>query len=335
MKFLGIDGGGTSTEFIIVDNLGNILGYTIKSTLHHKQSSFIEFENILIDGITELIDSLNISIDDIDYTVLGIPGYGEYVSEIPKINKIINRIIKNNYKIVNDSEIAWAGSLLCEPGINIVSGTGSIGYGVDKNDKNSRSGGWGPYIGDEGSAYWLGKKIIENFTRVSDGRIEKNQLYYDTKEYLKIEEDMEILSIIVEEYNMDRIKIANLSKIINISLDKNDIRAIEIVKEAAYELSLLVKSIYNELDYAKNDIINISYSGGIFNIGEDILNPFEKYILEIDSRMKLVKPKLSPVLGSVFYAYKQLEFNIDESIINNFIKSNEKLKENSDEYNIK
>ncbi len=80
------------------------------------------------------------------------------------MNIIIKQIFKNSkYEIANDAKVGWAGSLACKPGINIVSGTGSIAYGIDNNENSLRIGGWGPNIGDEGSAFWLGKKCFRNF----------------------------------------------------------------------------------------------------------------------------------------------------------------------------
>ena len=48
----------------------------------------------------------------------------------------------------------------CSEGINIVAGTGSIAFGKNKYGETARSGGWGPVIGDDGSAHWIGLKVI-------------------------------------------------------------------------------------------------------------------------------------------------------------------------------
>ena len=60
------------------------------------------------------------------------------------------------YRCGNDMVCAWAGSLGGEDGINIVAGTGSIGYG-ERAGASARAGGWGEVFGDEGSAYWIAR----------------------------------------------------------------------------------------------------------------------------------------------------------------------------------
>ncbi len=80
------------------------------------------------------------------------------------------------YRCGNDMVCAWAGSLGGEDGINIVAGTGSIGYG-ERRGRSARAGGWGEVFGDEGSAYWIAVQGLNVFTRMSDGRLPKGSLY--------------------------------------------------------------------------------------------------------------------------------------------------------------
>jgi N-acetylglucosamine kinase-like BadF-type ATPase len=76
----------------------------------------------------------------------------------------------------NDMICGWAGSLGCEDGINIVAGTGSIGYG-ERQGESARVGGWGEAFGDEGSAHWIAIQGLALFSRMSDGRMARGPLY--------------------------------------------------------------------------------------------------------------------------------------------------------------
>ena len=96
--------------------------------------------------------------------------------------------------------------------------------------------------------------------------------------------------------------------------DKN---AIKIFEDAAYELSLLVKMIVNELDFDKE--ILVSYSGGVFNSKEMILKPLRKELL--DFNVKLIKPVLGPDEGACLLAYKLAGNTVTEDFIENLSKS--------------
>ena len=157
LKFLRINGGGTKTDFLVIDDKGKVLAYTSMPTCHYIQTSLDNFESVIRNGIEKSIKVDWLSPSQIDYTFAGIPGYGEIEKDMEVLNSIVGKALSSsNYKCGNDSEAAWAGSLACQPGVIIVAGTGAIGFGVDANGNMARASGWGPFCGDEGSAYWLG-----------------------------------------------------------------------------------------------------------------------------------------------------------------------------------
>ena len=96
--------------------------------------------------------------------------------------------------------MGWAGSLLCNPGINIVAGTGSIAFGKNAKGETARCGGWSEWFSDEGSGYWLGMKCVQMFSRQSDGRDERGPLYNIFKNQLKLTADEDIIDLFEKEY---------------------------------------------------------------------------------------------------------------------------------------
>lgn len=55
-------------------------------------------------------------------------------------------------------------------GVVLISGTGSIAYGRNAEGDESRAGGWGWLIGDEGSAVWVGLEGLRAASHHVDGR---------------------------------------------------------------------------------------------------------------------------------------------------------------------
>lgn len=108
MKFLGIDGGGTKTEFLMIDESGKILGHTIKPTCHYKQTSLENFKVVIEDGVVEICNQVDISPSEIDYSFVGIPGYGEISDDVKVLESIVGEILSSkNYSCGNDSVVAW------------------------------------------------------------------------------------------------------------------------------------------------------------------------------------------------------------------------------------
>src|SRR5499426_707233 len=62
--------------------------------------------------------------------------------------------------VVSDAQAALLGALGRQPGMLILSGTGSIVVGWDARGRWARAGGLGPFVGDEGSGFWLGREWL-------------------------------------------------------------------------------------------------------------------------------------------------------------------------------
>jgi len=63
-------------------------------------------------------------------------------------------------EVISDVEAALLGALGDRPGLLVLAGTGSIVLGRDDRGRLARAGGLGPLIGDEGSAFWLGREWL-------------------------------------------------------------------------------------------------------------------------------------------------------------------------------
>src|SRR5882672_11036208 len=70
--------------------------------------------------------------------------------------------------VIADVEAAWHATLGAECGVLVLSGTGSIALGRDARGRWARGGGLGPLLGDEGSAFWIGREWLRATTHGED-----------------------------------------------------------------------------------------------------------------------------------------------------------------------
>ncbi|WP_244431618.1 N-acetylglucosamine kinase [Segniliparus rugosus] len=55
-----------------------------------------------------------------------------------------------------------------DTGIALLSGTGSVAFGVAPGGQSARAGGWGYLLGDEGSGFWIFREAVRHTLRADD-----------------------------------------------------------------------------------------------------------------------------------------------------------------------
>jgi N-acetylglucosamine kinase-like BadF-type ATPase len=70
--------------------------------------------------------------------------------------------------VFSDAQAALLGALGDDAGVLILAGTGSIVVGRDAHGRWARAGGLGPLLGDEGSAFWIGRAWLRATTHGED-----------------------------------------------------------------------------------------------------------------------------------------------------------------------
>lgn len=324
MYYLGVDGGGTRTEFILIDGEGRIISYRRKGPGNYLQIGRDKLQAVLSQGLAEVTKEAGISNSDITYAFFGLPVYGEVEEAIPLLEGMVGDLLQSNcFRCGNDVEVGWAGSLACQPGINLVGGTGAIGFGKDKSGKTARAGGWGYYCGDEGSAYWLGRKLLSLFGKEADGRLEKTPLYQLVKEEFGLRNDFDLITVVYDELQMKRERIAELALLLYKAATEGDQEAITLYEEAAYEYSLIVKAIITKLSFAPEEKITVSYSGGVFKAGELILKPLQEFLST--EPVTLIPPILQPVTGAALYAWELRQQKREDTLISRLISEEKRV----------
>lgn len=297
--YIGIDGGGSKTMFVIADESGKILGTAKAGSAFYKQIGEDGVIDLLRSGVKEVCAFAEGENTRIASVCFGMPAWGESpVNDKVIEEKILSTFPEWNIHIVNDCEVGWAGSLELYPGINIVAGTGSIAFGKNEEGETARCGGWSEWFGDEGSGYWLGVKCVQLFSRQSDGRDERGPLYEIVRKELNLSVDEDIIDLFEQKYLHKRDKIASLQKLLLQAANAGDVYAIAAYEQAAKELFDIVCGVKGKI--FKDRECLVSCSGGIFKTGDVIRKPFVKLLEE--NGMQLTESKSEPYVGAALLA---------------------------------
>ena len=270
------------------------------------QVGFDGLEELIRKGITSVCESAGIEPSDVDFAYIGFAGFGDVVSDAPMLDETLARAFGDMpYAAGNDSENALEGALAGAPGINIIAGTGSIGSGRNATGEFKRCGGWHYVLGgDEGSAYWLAWNLLKEYSRQADGRSPKTLVYDAVNRALDLHTDDEMVTRVVNEWNLDRTRIAGLAPIVSQLYADGDPYAKALLADCAHELALMAIALYAQLGFADeaDAPVPVSGTGGVFRIGPAITGPFARILRE--HGMQYVEPDTTPDMGALMLAVK-------------------------------
>lgn len=305
--FIGVDGGGTKTDFAVSNSDGAVVA-TLSRTGCSYQTIGIEAAVTLVsDGVSKLLADAGISIKDCAGCCIGMPCYGEHTENDRLLMEQLHAALTPApVYVTNDVEVGWAGSLECREGIHLVAGTGSIAFGRGCDHMVARCGGWMEFFGDEGSCYWVGREAMSLFSKEADGRLPRSALYKIVREELKLTDDYRFVDA-VKEMASHRDQVAAFQRYALRAAQAGDIAAISLYEKAVTELVLMVAALKHKLCLSEEDT-NVSYSGGLFHAGDLVLQPLRRELAELGCVLQ--PPKHSAVEGAVILAIEKFNGGI-------------------------
>ncbi|NIJ33330.1 N-acetylglucosamine kinase [Sphingomonas oligoaromativorans] len=299
--FLGVDGGGTKTEFVCIDEAGRVIARAVTGTTYHLQIGLDEAIARLGQGIEAVCGQLTLSPAGLRRAFFGLPAFGEDAAIDPLLDAACGRLLGHDrYRCDNDMVCGWAGSLACADGINLVAGTGSIGYG-ERQGRKARVGGWGEIFGDEGSAYWIAIQGLNAFTRMSDGRLPAGPLKQALARELALASDLDICARVMGEKGMARDEIAGLARIVSDAADQGDAEAAAILDRAGSELAAMAQALRRNLGFGESETVLLSWSGGVLTKQATVRTALRRH-LDRQGHYAVIEPRHDPALGAALYA---------------------------------
>ena len=278
--FLGIDGGGTKTEFLLVNAEGYVQKRLVKSGCNPNDVGYPKMASLLLDGIGDIL----IEFQSIKSVFCGIAGIstGNYAKRL--YDELKKHYPQINIQIKNDSSNLFALDERAD--MAVICGTGSVVFVKDK-DTYKRLGGWGYLLDEAGSAYDIGKDALREALREEDMKEKPSLMCRLLREKLNTATVWEHINTVYKE---GKPYIATLASVVFEAYRKGDEKAMEIIDRTANALADLLNAGVR-LYGAKPVAIA---SGGIFEHYGDILTGYIEKYSNVDLRMS----NLPPIYGA-------------------------------------
>lgn len=253
MRFLVIDGGGTSTDVAVC----NGVSVAARSSLPTVKPSA---GNPRTDELCRMLGSF-LATSPVDHTeeaplhalIIGMAGIwsdAERYSYRRALGESWQTYVSPSMiplVVMSDAELALTSAHGNGQGAMLIAGTGSIMLMRDSEHQLHRCGGWGPLIDDAGGGYWLGQQACAAVARMLDGRGPSTQLIRPVAAYLRVDSN---------DHNAVRNALrttsspafARIGSAVLQYADEFDSVALDIREQGARELALLLSSLERTVD---------------------------------------------------------------------------------------
>jgi len=294
---IGIDGGGTKTVGALANLEGEILREIYSSSTNPNKIGF----ELAISRLKNLISKISKN-KKIKIAYLGLAGGLERDEEKrEKIKKELQKFFNFPIVIDGDQKIAFRAGTDERDGVVVIAGTGSIAMGW-KEKKEAISGGWDWLFGDQGSAFWVGKEVLEEIGKALDGRRKSFRLKDFVLKRFKIKQEKDLYN---KFYSQNFItQVASISKIVDELARRGDFFSKKILIDAGKQVSEMAIAVIKKLKL-ENETFPVVLVGGMFE-SQIFKKKVEKEIKRIVKKAKFILLRKKPVIGAVKLAFEFL-----------------------------
>lgn len=260
----GIDGGGTKTVIALGAPIGRERS-TGPVRIAQPCNLASDFEGALA-AIGEAIDVSFAAAGEqrtrLAALVVAAAGSGEAATRARAADRLRAAGVAERIAIVHDAAPLLVAATRDAVGIVLISGTGSFCFGRDATGLAARAGGLGALLGDDGSAYELGRAALKAAARAADGRAAKLALVRAVFDAVGSSEARAIVRFSFDHSAPARI--AELAPLVLAAADEGDPIAEKLVARAASELALMAKTVARRLSFGTAPV-PLVLAGGVFD----------------------------------------------------------------------
>lgn len=235
----------------------------------------------------------------------------------PIENALHRELPQTRLRAVADAEIARHGALGGEPGVVIVSGTGSVVLGRTFSGRFEKAGGWGPLMGDEGSAQWIAQQALQTAAQAADGTAASTTLTRVVMKYFQVRSFRKIVEPVYQQ-GLTSSQLGGLAPLVAQAAKQGDRAARGIFQRAGYELARQAAAVVHRMKLPQ---AKVSYQGSVFLAGSTLLTPLRTSLRQLSPQAELVRPLLPPIGGAFLLALRLVGYKYHDKEISNFRKT--------------
>jgi glucosamine kinase len=276
---LGVDGGGTKTECVLIDAAGKILARSFSGPSNPYRVG-VESATREIEKAADLCSQeARVARTEVAAIGAGLAGTGK-----PEMKEGMRASLAAAFPgaavfVFTDLETALAAAGE-GPVIVLVAGTGSAAIGRDAQGEIWRTGGHGPRLGDDGSAFDIGSRAVAKAMKEREQQGTDSMLGRKILEQCGFASWQELQQRATAEPDS---VFPSVFPLVAAAADDGDAGAREILLQAAGELSSLVSAVAEHSGQGRKEIMIVKTGG---TVGRSAF-----FDAQLDAALKRVLPQ--------------------------------------------
>lgn len=310
---MGIDGGGSKTEAVIIDSAGRTLGRGLAgpsntnfTTRHAAASAFKQAARTALE--TAALRPEQISRIACTFAMAAPAAFEELG-------------LTAEWSHYSESAVAFErAGIRPAVGVAVVAGTGSSVFGHGRPERTARDpgplrrhepclslGGWGPVLGDDGSGYDIGRRAIRRVLAAEEGRMAPTSLAEAVRHYFGVDRAQDVVFRLIGT-RVKQSLIAGFAVLVGEHAARGDEAAVSILREAGTALADVAAFAAGQL-FEFSEEFPFVLAGGVFRAGAYVTGPFEETVSALFFRSRTVTAKGSPGEALARLALRDLRGN--------------------------
>ncbi|MCA2984463.1 MAG: BadF/BadG/BcrA/BcrD ATPase family protein [Gemmatimonas sp.] len=270
---VGVDGGGSHTRVLLADAAGSVLARVEGPGSALRPGA----EGAAADIIKALIHDALAKAERTEtrpaVCVVGVAGAGQERAAQALWSVLAKHRVADDVSVQADAVIAMDDAFGDSAGVLLVAGTGSVAYSKAPDGRLERCGGWGPNVGDEGSAHWLGRRALSVVTAAYDGREPETALGGAVLTALELET---LDDLIPWAAHATPAMLAQLAPVVAQVAGTGDLRANALISFCVEELALHVRTLARRCFTDERAAIPVALAGGLLSRGSLVRKRLEQ-----------------------------------------------------------
>lgn len=300
--FLGFDAGGTKTDCTLIDGAGRLLAQARGGGANPMRAGFARACDVLGDTAQRVLAEAGRDAENVGGICAGIAGAGR-----PRVARRMKSYFTHAFphaavRVVTDIDLALSATAEDGPAMVIIAGTGSAVGGRSASGQVARAGGWGPWIGDDGSAYDVGRRAVKAALAARDGVGPATTL---GEKILLAQETHDWQVVLGRIAKRPDSVFPPLFPLVTASAVAGDGVAQEILGHAGKLLATLAVSVVAALGM-QNESFPIAESGGVFSEPSQLESVLSAELFRAAPHARIEPLRVSPARAAAELARKSL-----------------------------